>query len=154
MGKKWTALVVAALMLLSLGVNAFAAERDPDDIVYDDHLTVGNTTEMRGDFFTEMWGNSTSDIDVRELLHGCDLVRWDGINGMFTYNPAVVTRCSATESPNGDRTFTFFLKDNLRYSDGSPITAWDYAFSHLLVLSRELEGAGATYIVETPEEIY
>ncbi len=134
MGKKWTALLLAALMLLSLGATAFAA---------DDHLTVGNTTEMRGDFFTEMWGNSTSDIDVRDLLHGCDLIRWEGETGMFTYNPAVVTRASATESPNGDRTFTFLLKDNLKYSDGSPITAWDYAFSYLLVLSRELEGAGA-----------
>ena len=137
MGKKWTALLLAALMLLSLGATAFAAEEDS-------HLTVGNTTEMRGNFFTEMWGNTTSDIDVQELLHGCDLIRWDGEKSMFTYNPTVVQRASATESPNGDRTFAFVLQDDLRYSDGSPITAWDYAFSYLLVMSPELKGCGAT----------
>ncbi len=137
MGKKWTALLLAALMLLSLGATAFGAEEDS-------HLTVGNTTEMRGNFFTEMWGNTTSDIDVQELLHGCDLIRWDGEKSMFTYNPAVVQRANATESPNGDRTFTFVLQDDLRYSDGSPITAWDYAFSYLLVMSPELKGCGAT----------
>ena len=29
------------------------------------HITVGNTTKVSGDFFTSMWSNNTSDIDVR-----------------------------------------------------------------------------------------
>ncbi len=176
MVKKWTALFLAMLMVFSLGVHAFAEDMaeeekeeivvppelireigysaanavahgvNPDDIVYYDHLTVGNPTVMRGDFFTELWGNSTSDIDVRNLLHGCNLIRWDGENGMFISNPAVVAGIGAAENAAGDRTFTFVLQDNLRYSDGSPITAWDYAFTWLLLQSRELEGAGASHM--------
>ena len=172
--KKWLALLLAAVMLFSLGLNAFAEEVveeeeeeivvppeliaevgysaayaiahgvNPDDIVYYDHVTVGNPTIMRGDFFTGLWGNSTSDIDVRDLIHGYNLVYWAGGEGMFTTNPTVVTGIAVTDNTNtNDRTFTMSLNRNLRYSDGSPITAWDYAFSFLLLMSPEIEGAGA-----------
>ena len=177
MGKKWIALFLAVLMLFSLSTAAFAAEGDeeeeeieipaelirqmgysaaeaitkgvnPDDIVYYDHLTVGNTTVMKGDFFTDLWGNSTSDIDVRDLIHGLNLIRWDGDYGMFTTDPSVVADISVTESTQGatigDRTYTMVLRDDLRYSDGSVITARDYAFTFLLLLSSEIEGAGAS----------
>ena len=42
-----------------------------------EELIVGHTTETKGDFFTEMFGNNTADIDVRALLHGYNLVDWD-----------------------------------------------------------------------------
>ena len=32
-------------------------------------LRVGNTTQMRGRFFTTMWGGTTSDMDMPSLLH-------------------------------------------------------------------------------------
>ncbi len=35
------------------------------------HLTVGNSTKVSGSFFTTQFGNNTSDIDVRYMLHGC-----------------------------------------------------------------------------------
>ena len=35
-----------------------------------DELIVGNPTPMDGKFFTYCWGNATSDIDVRYLIHG------------------------------------------------------------------------------------
>ena len=34
------------------------------------HLTVGNPTQVSGMFFSDLWGNNTSDIDVRTLLSG------------------------------------------------------------------------------------
>ena len=146
--KKWLALLLAAVMLFSLGLNAFAEEVveeeeeeivvppeliaqvgysaayaiahgvDPDEIVYYDHVTVGNPTVMRGDFFTGLWGNSTSDIDVRDLIHGYNLVYWAGGEGMFTTNPTVVTAVTVTDNTNtNDRTFTMSLNRNLRYSN-------------------------------------
>ena len=169
MGKKWIAWILSVLMLISCAT-AFAEEApetekeipqelirqmgysaaeavtmgvNPADIVYYDHLTVGNTTPMHGDFFTEMWGNATSDADVRNLLHADNLIWWNGEIGAFAANPAAVTGIVATENPAKDRTYTFVLNENLRYSDGSKITAWDYAFSFLLLLSPEIEGAGA-----------
>lgn len=175
--KKWLALLLAVLMVLSLGLHAFAEEAveeeeeeivvppeliaqvgysaayaiahgvNPDEIVYYDHLTVGNPTVMKGDFFTDLWGNSTSDIDVRDLLHGLNLIRWDGDYGMFTTDPSVVADVSVMESTQGatigDRTYIMVLRDDLRYSDGSIITASDYAFYFLLLLSDEVAGAGA-----------
>ena len=41
------------------------------------HLTVGNTTKVKGSFFTTFFGNNTSDIDVRTMLHGYSPVVWD-----------------------------------------------------------------------------
>ena len=125
-----------AARAIAYGVNA-------DDIVYYDHVTVGNTTPMRGDFFTELWTNSTSDIDVRNLLHGYNLVRWDGENGSFRSEPTVVTGMIGTENvATGDRTYTMVLANDLYYSDGSRITAWDYAFSYLLRLSPAIQEIG------------
>ena len=39
--------------------------------------------------------------------------------------------------------FTFILSDELTWSDGKQITAWDYAFSYLFCLSPVLEEIGA-----------
>ena len=114
------------------------AERDPS------HLTVGNPTPMRGEFFTDLWGNATSDIDVRDLLHGYNLIMWDGEQGMFTADPSVVSGLAVEDSEAGDRTFTFALQDDLYYSDGSKITAWDYAFSYLFCMSPILAEIGAS----------
>lgn len=107
-------------------------------------LIVGNPTQMRGEFFTELWGNATSDIDVRMLLHGCNLVFWDGNMGMFAVNPSVVTEAVTEDAENGDRRYILTLADDLYYSDGSKITAWDYAFSILFEIAPELAGAGGT----------
>ena len=41
-----------------------------------------------------------------------------------------------------DRTYTMVLADDLYYSDGTPITAWDYAFSMLLLMAPEVEQIG------------
>ena len=174
MKRKWIAMLLAAAMLLSLGLNAFAEEAveeeeeeeivvppeliqqmgysaafavahgiDPDEIVFYDHMTIGSPTPLGGNFFTNMWGNSTSDIDVRNLLHGYNLIRWDGENGMFTVDPSVVDGIVVTENAAGDRTYTMTLRNDLQYSDGSEITAWDYAFSFLLLMSPALEQIGA-----------
>ena len=123
---------------------AIAAGVDPAEIVFRDRLTVGNVTAMRGDFFTDMFGNSTSDIDVRTLLHAYDLVRWNGAEGGYEADPSVVSGIAVTETEAGDRSFILVLYDDLKYSDGEQITAWDYAFSFLLRIAPELKELGGT----------
>ena len=136
--KKILALLTALLMLLGTAAAEYA-----DAAPELNRLTVGNPTPMRGDFFTELWANATSDIDVRELLHGYNLVRWDMKNGMYTTDPSVVSGIVVMENDEGDRSYVFVLQDDLTYSDGSRITAWDYAFSILLEISPEIEAIGA-----------
>ena len=110
--------------------------------VFPEELIVGHTTELRGDFFTEMFGNNTSDIDVRALLHGCNLVDWDQNQATYVINPDVVTGLRVTEDPDGNHIYSMEIARDLCYSDGSPITAWDYAFSLLLMMSPEIEQIG------------
>ncbi len=106
-------------------------------------LTVGNPTPMRGEFFTDLWGNSTSDIDVRDLLHGCDLVKWDAENAVFVPDPVTVREYTVTENGEGDHVWTLSLNDEMCFSDGSPITSRDYAFSFLFSMAPELKELGA-----------
>lgn len=122
-------------------------EEVPEDVSYEmvqlqDHLTVGNTTPMHGKFFTELWEDVTSDGDVRSLIHGYNLVMWDGEKGMYTHDPSVVNNIGVRENENGDRTYLIALHDNLYYSNGEKITAWDYAFSYLLSIAPEIDEIG------------
>ena len=40
-------------------------------VEYDyDELIVAVTTPLTGNFFTNMWGNGSSDLDVRAMIHG------------------------------------------------------------------------------------
>lgn len=116
---------------------AFASEK-----LEERELHVGNPTATKGDFFTEMFGNGTADVDVRTLLHGYDLVNWDQGQGVYVLDPSVVWKSEVTTDAEGNRSYRLTLWEDLQYSDGTPITAWDYAFSLLLMMSPEIEQIG------------
>ncbi len=137
--KRRIALILALLMALT-AVTATAGETAQSGYT---SLVVANPTPMRGEFLTEMWGNATSDIDVRDLLHGYNLVYWDVERGLFTVDPSVVSGVAAMENEAGDHTYVLVLSNDLLWSDGSRITAWDYAFSFLFSISPVLEQIGA-----------
>ena len=111
-------------------------------VVLQDHLTVGSPTPMDGKFFTEMWEDVTSDGDVRSLIHAYNLVMWDGERGAFTHDPSVVNAIQIMDNDEGDRAFLIALHDNLYFSNGTKITAWDYAFSYLLSIAPEIDEIG------------
>jgi ABC-type transport system substrate-binding protein len=97
---------------------------------------------MKGDFFTEMFGNDTVDIDVRALLHGYNLVNWDQEQGVYVLDPSVATDVKIATDADGNRTYYIEISKDLYYSDGTQINAWDYAFSLLLMMSPEIEEIG------------
>ena len=103
--------------------------------------TVGTFSKPNGAFFTEMWGNNTTDADVRALVHGLSTVTWT-LDRQYEINPTVVKSVEATTKYN-DKTFTFTLNDGLTYSDGTKITAADYVFSVLLQSTQEIADIGA-----------
>ena len=148
--KKYLALLLALTLAF---VQAFAAAEEaaepeepapriPEGAVVHSHLSVGNPTPMRGEFFTDMWGNDTSDIDVRDLLHGYNLIRWDGEFGRFTTDPSVVSDTLVMLNDAGDHVYVLTLCDDLYYSDGTRITARDYAFAWLLAMSPAIAEIG------------
>ena len=104
-----------------------------EEIVWDyDELVVGSTTPLSGAFYTGMWGNMTSDVDVRMLLHGYNLVEWESAIGGFAANSLAVSGLTVTQNEAGDHIYSIALYPDLLWSDGTPITAWDYAFSWML----------------------
>lgn len=127
---------LALVMTLVFSVG-YAEQTEVADI---DYFVVGSLTQLSGGFFTDCWGNNTADVDVRAMLHGLSTVAMLP-EGDYGIDPSV---CEATyvDLPNGDRTYTFTINDNLVYSDGAPITARDYVFSALLVSCPQIVEIG------------
>ena len=122
--KKWIALLLAGILLLSgiaAAEEAPAAEEDLsawEDWVnpYPDRdygeLKGGSPTPMDGKFFTGMWGNATSDIDVRSLVHGYRLTTWGEDTGIFRKSNQVVSGRMIAADPEGDRGYAMALYDD------------------------------------------
>lgn len=141
--KRLIAILATAVMLLVniVGLSAAAPEqRDPNTLI------IGHTTMMNGNFFSELWGSNAADIDVRSVLHEYPLIAWTS-NSEYQVNATVVRTLETVTADNGDRTYIVSLHNDLKYSDGSDITARDYVFSFLLMSSpqiRELSGLSVT----------
>ena len=144
---KLLCLLLSLLLLASAPLAALAEEEPADaaeqeEVEFPDELIVGHPTVTKGDFFTELFGNDTADIDVRALIHGYNLVNWDQNQGTYVMDPSVVKEYKVVLDELNNKTYQILLWDDLYYSDGSPITAWDYAFSILLMMSPEVEEIG------------
>ena len=135
-----------ALALLTALFPAIVAGEEAESLYPDrnyEELIVGNPTPMDGKFFTGMWGNATSDIDVRTLVNSYYLTSWAYDTGIFKGNPVTVTgEVIVEDESDGSRTYLFSLYDDLYYSDGTKITAWDYAFSVLFQCAPEIAELG------------
>lgn len=107
-----------------------------------DSLVVGHTTAMNGNFTTQMWGNNTADLDVKALVNGYNLIRWNNAQGSFGVDPSVVSGLTAYDDAQGNRTYIMVLYHDLQYSDGTSINAYDYAFSVLLSVAKEIREIG------------
>ena len=132
--KKWLAILMALLMAMTqLSVLA-----EDIDAQYE-HLVVGNTTAFNGNFSTNMWGNNTADLDVEQMLFGYNLIFWQYDQGYFDVDPTVVTGILVYDDELGNRTYQLALAEDLYYTDGTKITAKDYAFSILLSVAEEVK---------------
>ena len=132
-------LLTAALLLGCCGAGA---EEAAGANKYES-LTVGTTTGFSGNFLSGALGSNQSDLDVRRLIHGYNLVYWDSASGAYQFNERLVRAATTTEDGSD---FIFALSRGLTYNDGTPITAADYVFSLLLLGSRELQEAAGGQI--------
>ena len=158
--KKWIALILAAVVMISVLPAAHAEAAAPEDAEHDaltpaeialhhrqestepTHITVGSTTGVTGFFFTGYFGNNTSDIDVRTMIHGCSPVVWNN-QLQFVEDPMVVRSITKTNGTDGP-VYTVSLTEDMVYNHGvTPITAEDYVFSWLFACSPELMEIGA-----------
>ena len=145
--KKYFPLFLILLLALALTPLSALAESGGDGaevgMDYPEELAVGHPTAMQGSFFLDAFGTATSDIDVRALIHGYNLVNWDQSQGTYVFDSSVVVgEPLVSQDANGERSYILSLADDLYYSDGTPITAWDYAFSILLQIAPEINEIG------------
>ena len=145
--KKWLGILLACILILNLfpaaGEEAESEEGQKYWVSYDyNDLKIGNPTRMNGQFFTALWGSNTSDIDVRQLVTGYNLIRWDGDMSVFRFDHTVVSGAAIGDDQDGNRRYLVSLYKDLYYSDGTRINAWDYAFSVLFQASPLIEKLG------------
>ena len=133
--KKILAIAVASILAFSCAIPAWA-EETPEHMA----LTVGVTTTMSGFFFTGKWGVNSADVDLRELIHGYNTISWEA-SGDYVVDTTVVRQLDGYEEA-GSKRYRITLNEGLAYNDGSPVTAWDYAFSALLLSSAEFAALG------------
>ena len=148
--KKLIAILLCAMALITpvMGAGAYADSKT--------ELVVGSTTPLTGAFATDAWSQNAADMDVRELIHGYELASWSSAQSTYIMNPTVVKNISS-QSTGGPATYTITLKNDLKWSDGSAVTAWDYAFSILLSSApeiAELGGSNAAYSQNKGVEAY
>lgn len=106
-------------------------------------LVIGSFTRTSGQFFTDMWGNNTSDVDVRALVHGLNTVAWTN-DFQYQIDESVIPEAVAEVDADGNKTYTLTVREGLTYNDGTPITARDYVFSILLQSSAQMKAIGAS----------
>ena len=149
-------LSLLAALLLVFPAAAAVAESPVTEAVLanvwyqDEHarLRVGNPTPLEGKFFTTLWGATTSDLDVQDLLHAASPVIWDEDLDRFRFDRSVVEDALVMDDAEGNRTYLLSLNNELKWSDGTPITPKDYAFSLLLRMDpavAETGGAPETF---------
>ncbi len=130
--------LISLLLVLILPALSLAEEA----AVKTDRLVVGNPTAMTGSFLSSIFDGTTSDMDVRDLLHGYSLVCWDGERARFRFDRSVVEDAVVINDEEGNRNYLVVLYDDLYYSDGTRITASDYAFSLLLSMDPAIDEIG------------
>ena len=92
-------------------------------------VILGSSTELSGAFRVSSWGKSSpgaSDLDIENLTSGHATVQ-TGIDGSFMWNmTALAEEPVSTKNEDGTLTYTIKIKEDLVFSDGSPINAKNY----------------------------
>lgn len=111
----------------------------------DGTIIIGNSTELSGTFRYATFGASSpgaADLDIQNLITGLGTVVSDK-NGDYVWNSSVVKSHKETENADGTKTFEIEIYDDLKFSDGSAVTAKDYvAFALVFSTPVAAEAAG------------
>ena len=96
----------------------------------DNSIILGDTTDLSGKFRYAVFGASNpgaSDNDIYRLTNGLDIVAMTKEGG-YEVNKTVVDSFDEVDNEDGSRTYTVKIKDNLKFSDGSAVTAKNYLY--------------------------
>ena len=94
----------------------------------DNSIILGSSTELSGQFRYATFGKTnpgSSDLDVENLTVGLETVSTTKEGG-YVWNPTVVEEHSEEVDEEGNKTTTIKIFDDMKLSDGTPITAKNY----------------------------
>ena len=100
----------------------------------DKSIIIGNTTDLSGKFRYASFGATSpgaADNDVAGLISGLATVT-NTKEGGYVWNDTVVESHSEVENADGTKTFTIKIKEGLKFSDGSAVTAKNYVITTLV----------------------
>lgn len=97
-------------------------------------LIIGTTTEMSGDF-SGVWQNNASDATVRRLVQGYGTVDQTD-EGEYVIDDSIVEKYDTKENEDKSKTYTFTIKQGLKFADGKEITAKNYVAATMLWSSK------------------
>ena len=103
----------------------------------DDSIIIGNTTALSGQFRYPTFGKNSpgaADNDIGFLVNEYYTVA-PTKEGGYEWNETVVDSHEETINEDGSKTFKIKIKEDLLFSDGSPVTAKDYVAFTLAMLS-------------------
>ncbi len=105
----------------------------------DNSVIIGKTDDPEG-YFRLPQAGAFSDEEIARLVCGLELVA-ETNEGGYMWNPTVVRSHTETVNADGSRTFDITIFDDLRFSDGSPVTAVDYLVKPMVCMTPVLREA-------------
>jgi len=96
----------------------------------DNSIILGDTTDLSGKFRYAAFGGTNpgaSDLDIQKLTNGLEMVAMNK-EGAYQINDTVVDSFEETDNEDGSKTYTVKIKDDLKFSDGSAVTAKNYLY--------------------------
>ncbi len=156
--KKIVSLILCLAMIASVALFVVSCGDEPDEDPKDTvkvggSVIIGSSTELSGsDFASSTWGNNAADKDIRDLTNGYACVQQTKAGEYVWDTTVVVKEYSITENTDGTKTFKVTINDNLKYSDGTAITAKDYIVYTLVMaspvcLDADVKAVGGTSYV-------
>lgn len=113
----------------------------------DNSVILGSSTELSGAFRNSSWGKSSpgsSDLDIQNLTSGHATVM-TGPDGAMMWNMTALAEVpTAVKNEDGTLTYTIKVKNDLKFSDGSAITAKNFIASILANSTAVSVAAGGT----------
>lgn len=100
----------------------------------DNSFIIGGTTDLSGLFRYSNFGGNTptsANLDVDNLVNGFLETVTATKDGSYVKNDQVVKDMQETDNEDGSKTFTIEIFDDLKFSDGSAITAKNYLYQVL-----------------------
>ena len=121
-----------------VGIEVFPEDQGPPpaDAPVGGQVVIGISPGSLSPDMMSGWSNGATNSGFLDLMSGYSLATYDR-NNVYMLDPVVVKDHEIIKNEDGSKTYRFVINENLKWSDGTPITAKDYVFNLLLCSSPE-----------------